>query len=65
MPVQWLYILKDGAVGFLSDQNMFQVLNGSGQINGDVTSTPADQYGVPSETNPIVGRIAFWTDDET
>lgn len=65
MPVQWLYLLKDGAVGFLNDQNMFQVLNGNGQMNGDVTSTPADQYGVPSETNPIVGRIAFWTDDET
>jgi len=38
MPVQWLYVMRDGSVGPASD-------------------------GTP--TNPIVGRTAFWTDDET
>ncbi len=47
MPVQWLYILRDGTVAPAS---------GSG---GSVTVTGA------SKTNPITGRMAFWTDDET
>jgi uncharacterized protein (TIGR02600 family) len=53
MPVQWLYVLKNGAV-----------------IPPDTTSTGtvltfkmADV--MPSSANPIVGRIAYWTDDET
>ncbi len=49
MPVQWLYMLKDGTLGTLDSNRIFQ---SSG------TSTP-------SELTPIVGRIAFWTDDET
>ncbi|RBP41248.1 uncharacterized protein (TIGR02600 family) [Roseimicrobium gellanilyticum] len=49
MPVEWLYVLKDGSLGFLDDQNMF--IGASGQ-----KATVA---------NPIVGRIAFWTDDES
>lgn len=66
MPVQWLYLLKDGAVGYLDDGLRFNVLNGSsGGLGGGVTSTLQDTYGVPSETNPMVGRIAFWTDDES
>ena len=50
MPVRWLYVLKDGNVGHLSD---------AGQFVGGVAGTLA------SEANPIVGRIAYWTDDET
>lgn len=68
MPVQWLYVLKDGAVGYLEDETLrFLVMNGEqGSINGSAPSaTTGDQYGVPSDTNPIIGRIAFWTDDET
>jgi len=38
MPVQWLYVMKDGKIG-----------------------QPADA----TEENPIVGRMAFWADDET
>jgi uncharacterized protein (TIGR02600 family) len=48
MPVEWLYVLKDGTLGVLDDGNRFV---GSG--------------GQASEQNPIVGRIAYWTDDET
>ncbi len=50
MPVEWLYILEDGTVGALNAANRF------------VSSNPATQ---PSATNPIVGRVAFWTDDES
>jgi uncharacterized protein (TIGR02600 family) len=50
MPVRWLYLLADGT---------FAVPNDS--TNGVVTFAS----GTPSTTNPIVGRVAFWTDDET
>jgi hypothetical protein len=53
MPVKWLYVLQNGQV---------IVPNGSNS-SGTVTF---DSAGVqPSGTNRIVGRIAFWTDDET
>jgi len=44
MPVQWLYMLKDGSL---------RAIDGTGKIP-DAT-----------KTNPIVSRIAFWTDDDT
>ena len=47
MPVEWLYILKDGTVGHLDESNKF---------------VPA---GLATEENPIVGRIAYWADDES
>jgi hypothetical protein len=48
MPVEWLYVLRDGSLGSLDPDT----LSYSGQGN-------------PSRSNPIVGRIAFWTDDES
>jgi uncharacterized protein (TIGR02600 family) len=52
MPVTWLYILRDGSL-----------------ITPDSTSTTKATFSNaathPSQNNPIVGRIAFWTDDET
>jgi uncharacterized protein (TIGR02600 family) len=52
MPVTWLYILKDGTM-----------------IAPDSTSTTTATFAnaatQPSSNNPIVGRIAFWADDET
>lgn len=47
MPVEWLYVLKDGTLGTLNADHEF--------------SGPAPA----SARNPIVGRIAFWTDDES
>ena len=38
MPVEWMYVFRDGSVG------------------------PASGG---TDTNPIVGRVAFWTDDDT
>lgn len=55
MPVQWLYVLKNGMLGTMS---------GSGDLLSFVPATSAAE-NQPSEENPIVGRIAFWTDDET
>ncbi|TDU71151.1 uncharacterized protein (TIGR02600 family) [Prosthecobacter fusiformis] len=66
MPVQWLYVLKDGTVGYLNDGLNFMVLdNQEGGLPGGPSVSPDEDYGVPSEVNPIVGRVAFWTDDET
>lgn len=49
MPVEWLYVLKDGTLGHLDDSGTFV---GAGSISA-------------SEQNPIVSRIAFWADDES
>lgn len=51
MPVRWLYVLQNGRLAVPSGQ--------SGNV---VSFGGAD---APSATNPIVGRVAFWTDDET
>ena len=53
MPVRWLYVLQQGQI-----------------ITPDTTSTGtvatfANSSVKPSAANPIVGRIAYWTDDET
>lgn len=50
MPVEWIYILEDGTTGALDASGNF---------------VSSDTAGQPSATNPIVGRVAFWTDDET
>jgi uncharacterized protein (TIGR02600 family) len=52
MPVEWLYLLKDGTVGALNAANEF--------VKPDGTPLRDDE----AVLNPIVGRIAFWTDDE-
>ncbi len=51
MPVKWIYVLRDG-----------QMVAPSG--GGAKTATFAGPI-VPTSANPIVGRIAFWTDDDT
>ncbi|HSI86045.1 MAG: Verru_Chthon cassette protein A [Candidatus Methylacidiphilales bacterium] len=48
MPVQWLYVLQDGKM----------VAPGAGS-SGNIAIIPT-----ASAENPIVGRIAYWTDDE-
>ncbi len=55
MPVRWLYQLKDGALGYVSDD---------GNGGGDFHLLTAGSPGVSAE-NPIVARFAFWADDET
>jgi uncharacterized protein (TIGR02600 family) len=54
MPVMWLYVLKDGNIAVPD-------------VDTSAASTVTFNNGSvkPSQTNPIVGRIAFWTDDET
>ncbi len=55
MPVRWLYVLKDGTIT---------------APNGDASGTSVNwkpstpKALLPSRENPIVGRIAFWADDE-
>ncbi len=52
MPVKWLYVLRDGSLIAPS-------------AAGASTPTAAFIGTVPSQANPITGRIAFWTDDDT
>ncbi|MFA6176229.1 MAG: Verru_Chthon cassette protein A [Phycisphaerae bacterium] len=51
MPVRWLYVLKSGEVATPE----------SVAASGAVTFSGAQ----PAADNPVVGRLAFWTDDET
>jgi uncharacterized protein (TIGR02600 family) len=50
MPVTWIYVLKNGSLSVPSS------------VSGSVASFTSN---APTVSNPIVGRIAFWTDDET
>lgn len=54
MPVMWLCQLKDGTLGVLDENKKFVPV-----------STPDRDAEEPTKTNPIVGRLAFWTDDES
>ncbi len=50
MPVEWLYMLKDGTLGYL-DATTKKFVGADGSK--------------ASLNNPIVSRVAFWTDDES
>ena len=54
MPVRWLYVLRDGTIT-APDPTGTQA----------ATWASAPEYLRPSKENPIVGRVAFWADDET
>ncbi len=56
MPVRWIYVLKDGTIISAPEPQADGTLDWSGV--GDA------QYR-PTQNNPIVGRLAFWTDDDT
>ena len=53
MPVQWIYVLKDGTYS-----------SPSTTLSTATTASFSGSVNAPTATNPIVGRIAFWTDDE-
>lgn len=53
MPVKWLYVLANGNLLSPSGNGTFVTIDGG---------TPET---TPSQSNPIVGRVAYWTDDET
>ncbi|WP_075086797.1 hypothetical protein [Verrucomicrobium spinosum] len=53
MPVEWVYVLKDGTFGVLNSSNQFIKPDGSKLSE------------VEGRANPISGRVAFWTDDES
>lgn len=60
MPVRWVYVLRDGRI-----TSPTQSTPSSGNGKGDTVTWEPGSPDAPTETNPIVGRVAFWTDDET
>ncbi|EDY15877.1 hypothetical protein CfE428DRAFT_6609 [Chthoniobacter flavus Ellin428] len=54
MPVKWIYVLQDGTL---------TTPGANGTTIADFASALPNKQ--PTAQNPIVGRIAFWTDDET
>jgi len=56
MPVQWVYVLRDGTL---------TTPTGSTAAGRTASWNGAAVAYTPTQENPIVGRVAFWTDDET
>ena len=54
MPVRWLYVLQNGKLAT-------PIASSGGVVTFDDTVPES----TPSRSNPIVGRIAYWTDDES
>ena len=54
MPVKWLYVLQNGSIAVPDTDTA-----------ASSTVTFANSPVAPTSANTIVGRIAFWTDDET
>jgi uncharacterized protein (TIGR02600 family) len=54
MPARWIYMLRDGTLTTGTPRG--------NTITWD-TNTPANKR--PTAANPVVGRIAYWTDDES
>lgn len=50
MPVRWMYVLQDGKLIVPTSGEKAALFEGPDK---------------PTATNPIVGRVAYWTDDET
>ncbi len=59
MPVKWIYVLQDGSITAPDPAPA----GATSVTTATFTTAPASKQ--PSAENPIVGRIAFWTDDET
>lgn len=53
MPVTWFYVLANGGIAIP------QSVNATGEVTFSNTAV------LPSPANPVVGRVAFWTDDDT
>lgn len=51
MPLRWIYLLRDGTPGTVDKEGKFTTISKDG--------------GEPTKDNPIVSRLAWWTDDET
>ena len=61
MPVRWMYVLRDGTMTAPDGP----VTPTSSTKSLSATWSNAVAAGMlPSAANPIVGRVAFWTDDE-
>lgn len=53
MPVRWIYLLEDGQMAVPTE-------DADGKAKFDRPG-----HAVPTKSNPVVSRIAFWTDDES
>ena len=59
MPVRWLYVLADGTLTAPDGPSVF-----TATVN-TIATWSSSAANIPKAANPIVGRIAFWTDDES
>src|SRR5205823_5587640 len=55
MPVRWIYVLQDGTL----------TAPDSTLSTGTTAQWKSTGVTTPTKSNPIVGRVGFWADDET
>jgi len=60
MPARWIYVLRDGSLTTPS-ADYTPKAGGTGAVWSGGASDPL----IPTKDNPIVGRVAFWTDDDS
>ena len=66
MPVRWIYVLRDGTLTTPTPLTSAAAGNtGLKAVWNNIGNPLTPSTGVPTKENPIVGRIAFWTDDDT
>lgn len=63
MPVRWIYVLRDGTL--TSPTPLNGPAAGTTGMLAHWQALSGGKHGVPTKTNPIVGRIAFWADDDS
>jgi uncharacterized protein (TIGR02600 family) len=65
MPVRWIYVLRDGTLTAPTPLRGAATGNTGSMAGWEPLSASGYKTGVPTKSNPIVGRIAFWADDDT
>ncbi|MDB6139955.1 MAG: Verru Chthon cassette protein, partial [Verrucomicrobiaceae bacterium] len=65
MPVTWMYVLQDGSILAPQTNSKGATAYFGGTQSDSANATSGAGAGRPDKDNPIVGRIAFWTDDES
>ncbi|MEO6788465.1 MAG: Verru_Chthon cassette protein A, partial [Chthoniobacteraceae bacterium] len=66
MPVRWIYVLRDGTLTAPTPlTGKASGTSGLQAIWNNTANAATPSTGIPTRDNPIVGRMGFWTDDDT
>lgn len=65
MPVRWIYVLRDGTLTAPAPVSGPASGNSGKLARWQAIGPNGHKTGVPTRSNPIVGRIAFWADEDS